>query len=81
MIFSDLNNKDILSTIEKNIRLNQDLIVSHTIVTPLNFSEAELPDVLWKKLHHVNIIIAADGSYFVKYDNMHIDEKINKTKT
>jgi len=61
MIFSDLNNKDILQTIEKNIRINQDLIVSRTTVTPLNFSEPELPDVLWKKLQHINIIIAADG--------------------
>lgn len=47
--------------IEKNIRINQDLIISCTMVTPLNFNEHNLPDVLHKKLQDVNIIIASDG--------------------
>lgn len=51
-----------LSTIEKNIHLNRDLIVSRTTVMPLDFGEPELPDALWKKIRNVNIIIAADGS-------------------
>lgn len=57
-----MNNEDILSTIEKNINLNQDLIVSRTTVIPLNFNESQLPEALRKKLQDVNIIIAADGS-------------------
>lgn len=56
-----MNNTDILSTIEKNINLNQDLIISRTTVIPLNFNEPQLPDALRKKLRNVNIIIAADG--------------------
>lgn len=58
-----MNNKEILSMIEKNINLNQDIIVSCTTVMPLNFGEPKLPDLLFKKLQDVNIIIAADGSY------------------
>lgn len=48
--------------IEKNININQDLILSCTTVTPLNFNEPKLPDVLHKKLREVNIIIASDGT-------------------
>lgn len=51
--------------IEKNININQDLIVSCTMVTPLNFNERHLPDELHKKLQNVNIIIASDG---MRYD-------------
>lgn len=58
-----MNNKDILSRIEKNISLNQDLIVGRTTVMPLNFSEIPgLPDEISKRLRDINIIIAADGS-------------------
>lgn len=49
--------------IEKNINLNQDLIVSQTTVLPLNFNEPELlSDALYEKLKNIHIIIAADGS-------------------
>ncbi|KAF0763620.1 methyltransferase-like protein 22 [Aphis craccivora] len=65
IIFTDINNKEILSTIEKNINLNQDLIVSRTTVLPLNFNEPELPDALCDKLKDLQILIAAD----VIYDN------------
>lgn len=57
-----MDNKEILSRIEKNINLNEDLIISRTTVMPLNFGEPELSDVLRRKLQDVNIIIAADGS-------------------
>jgi len=67
--FLDINNKDILSMIEKNINLNQDLIVSRTTVLPLNFNEPELlSDALREKLKNIHIIIAADGSLnFIYY--------------
>lgn len=61
--FSDIDSKEVLSKIEKNIKLNQDLIVGCTRVMPLNFSDTKLPFELWKKLGEVNIIIASDGSY------------------
>jgi len=60
-IFLDINNKEILSMIEKNINLNQDLIVSRTTVLPMNFNEPELPDALFEKLKDLQILIAADG--------------------
>jgi len=55
--------------IEKNINLNQDLIVSQTTVMPLNFNEPELlSDALCEKLKNIQIIIAADGSLkFIYY--------------
>jgi len=55
--------------IEKNINLNQDLIISQTTVMPLNFNEPELlSDALREKLKHIQIIIAADGSLkFIYY--------------
>jgi len=61
--------------IEKNINLNQDLIVSRTTVLPLNFNEPELPDALYDKLKNLQILIAADGMlylhiiYIVNYKN------------
>ncbi|XP_025413414.1 methyltransferase-like protein 22 [Sipha flava] len=76
VIFTDINNKDILSTIEKNINLNKDLIISCTTVIPLNFNESQLPDALRKKLPKVNIIIAAD----VIYDNDITEHFVNTLK-
>jgi len=76
VIFTDIDNKDILSTIEKNIHLNRDLIVGHTTVTPLNFSEPELLDTLRNKLRDVKIIIAAD----VIYDNDITEQFVNILK-
>lgn len=54
--------------IEKNINLNQDLIVSRTTVFPLNFNEPELLcDALCEKLKNIHIIIAADGLLHLIY--------------
>lgn len=50
-----------MSIIEKNINLNQDLIVSRTTVLPLNFNEPELPDALCEKLKDLQVLIASDG--------------------
>lgn len=58
----DINNTDLLSMIEKNININQDLIISRTMVTPLNFNDPDLPDALHKKLQDIHIIIASDGT-------------------
>lgn len=68
-----MNNRDILSMIEKNINLNQDLIVSRTTVMPLNFNEPELPVALCEKLRHVQIIMAADGSLHFYTFGLQID--------
>ncbi|XP_026810125.1 methyltransferase-like protein 22 [Rhopalosiphum maidis] len=76
VIFTDINNKDILSMIEKNINLNQDLVVSHTTVLPLNFNEPELPDALYDKLKNLQILIAAD----VIYDNDITKQFVNTLK-
>ncbi|XP_050441506.1 methyltransferase-like protein 22 [Adelges cooleyi] len=64
-IFTDIDNKDILSNIEKNIKLNEDLITGRTIVMPLDFFEPKLSEPLWEKFKTVTIIIATD----VVYDN------------
>ncbi|VVC44285.1 Lysine methyltransferase,S-adenosyl-L-methionine-dependent methyltransferase [Cinara cedri] len=76
VVFTDIDNTNILSMIEKNIRLNRDLIVSRTTVMPLDFGEPELSDVLWTKLRDVNIIIAAD----VIYDNEITKQLVNTLK-
>lgn len=76
IIFTDINNKNILSMIEKNINLNQDLIVSRTTVMPLNFNEPELHDTLCEKLRNIHIIIAAD----VIYDNYITQQFVNTLK-
>lgn len=77
VIFTDMNNKEILSMIEKNINLNKDLIVSRTTVMPLNFNEPELlSDALCEKLRNTQIIIAAD----VIYDNYITEQFVNTLK-
>ncbi|XP_025194384.1 methyltransferase-like protein 22 [Melanaphis sacchari] len=76
VIFTDINNKDILSMIEKNINLNQDLVVSRTTVLPLNFNEPELSNELCEKLKDLQILIAAD----VIYDNYITEQFVNTLK-
>ncbi|XP_050526411.1 methyltransferase-like protein 22 isoform X1 [Daktulosphaira vitifoliae] len=75
-IFTDVNNKDILSNIKKNINLNKDLIIGHTTVLPLDFKEELFSELLREKLKDVKIIIAAD----VVYDNEITKQFINTVR-